>query len=242
MEMKLVAIQSEIDMIRELEITARDRVRNDITNIVTELIANKCEGTCVAADIYDHGKEPRITFHIEFFNQEEDRYDFGSDIWFEYTKSQGLSINYGTIGYFTKQAVYQFKRIKCLNIVGDNIKNIETALYRIADTTSDYFSYQQQRYTLQVEERKIKDSLRQQKCDTLLASLSVGDAVSYVPASDGRFNCRRLFMGDNFKIGKINPKTIRVDNEYTSKSIEKELFITHIYQGHIAVNGECIND
>ena len=65
----------------------------------------------------------RISFEISFV-KEDGKTDFGSDIRINFDDN-GLEVNYGSCGGFTKYNIYQVERIKLISRLFDHIEDIE---------------------------------------------------------------------------------------------------------------------
>ena len=243
MENKIIALEAQLEMNNEL-VKSEYRtlialVEATIKEYITDPYGAVLTRKQLRTGLWD---EIEIMFEVGFHNVEENRIDFGSDVWFEYnTKKNELAINYGTIGNYTKSNIYQVKRVNLVAGIFANIAAIESAFAAIAERANSgkYREYLQEEYKIEAEISQAKKTLKAQQLKAIEYSLKEGDAVKYSKS----VRCRDQLFNTNsgaWTIHRICEKTIKVKSPLYGevRQFPKERIIALISQGYLLVNTE----
>lgn len=241
MENKIIALEAQLEMNNELikseYNTLIAKVEDVIKKFITEPYGAVISRRQLRAGIRD---AIGIMFEVGFRNEAENRIDFGSDVWFEYnTKQNELTVNYGTIGNYTKSDIYQVKRVNLVAGVFANIDEIEAALEEVAEiaNSSNYRAYLEEEYRIESEISQVKKAIKAQQLKEIEYSLKEGDTLKYsnsVRWRDQLFNTE----AGAWTIHRICEKTIKVKHPLYGdvKQFPKERIVTLIDQGLLLVN------
>lgn len=164
----------------------------------------------------------------------------GSEVWFEYnTKQNELTVNYGTIGNYTKSNIYQVKRVNLVAGVFSHINEIESALAEVAGiaNSGNYRAYVEEKYRIESEISQIKKAIKAQQLRKIEYSLKEGDTLKYsnsVRWRDQLFNTE----AGAWTIHRICEKTIKVKYPLYGevRQFPKERIVALINQGLLLVN------
>lgn len=244
MENKIQQIQERIEQVNGEKKDLYTSIVEKLETVLEKLIIKPCEAHLVRASITPGYRDDfNFAFEVGFWNVEEDRVDFGSEIWFEYISGEGITINHGTIGRFNKTNTYQFKRISLLNYVITNLNTIEDALAVVMAETSEYQNKCQESYNLSAQLCKALEEDKAEKIATIEKTLAVGDVLCY--KDDIKLHSRLFGTGwgniadkkDFWKIVKITPKKLYliqcVNEQMSPLSVKKEQVLSHLYAGLI---------
>lgn len=243
MENKIIALEAQLEMNNELikseYQTLIVKVEDIIKKFITEPYGAVITRKQLRTGLWD---EIEIMFEVGFHNDEENRIDFGSDVWFEYnTKKNELAVNYGTIGNYTKSNIYQVKRVNLVASVFAHIIEIEAALAEIAEiaNSGNYRAYLKEEYKIESEISQIKKTIKAQQLKEIEYSLKEGDTLKY--SKDARWK-DQLFNTSSkaWTIHRICEKTIRVKSPIYGevRQFPKERIVALISQGYLMVNAE----
>ena len=235
-----IALEAELELLNEDYKIKNDQMLAKLDRILS-LYFTECVNGKVIRRFFRHGcweKSVEIYFEIGFWNDEENRIDFGSDISFEYNLAkEELSVNHGCCGSFTKKDVFQFKRGKLIGYVYDNIDIIENELKKISLMACDAF------YDNDVRVNKIENMIAQDEIEQKNArkkeiedSINVGDTFVY-DTNTKCYNAVKLFY-TKVTVEKITPKYFVITDSYNSKRLQKVDVVNHIFNGYIKVNEE----
>lgn len=242
MNTKIIALQSQLDLIDEANRVCYSTLINMLEEYIVELITCPNDAILLSKDIsYRYNNEFVIRFEIGFEDKESPSgVDFGSNTYFDYdTRKHALSINYGTIGPFTKEEVCQIKRINLLTYVFKNIDKIEEELENICNCYAavEYAKNYQEHIHVTIALSDAESELKQQQIRELEASIKEEQSVEYNTekvrySRDMVFNSRAC----SWKIHRITDKRVKVRSEYGDiKQFDKETFLNLVYEGKLLV-------
>lgn len=242
MTTKINALQSQLELIDEARIICSEALIKMIEDCIHKFITDTNDAVLLRKDItYRYDNQFIITFEVGFENEETPSgIDFGSDVYFDYdTRKNELSVNHGTIGYFTKKEIYQIKRINLLAHVFKNINKIEEEFNNICNcaVAVEYAKNHKEHINFTVALNDAKDELKKQKIKELEYSIVEGTPVEYNAGkvrytSDMVFNSRAC----SWTINRITDKRVKVKSEYGDvKQFDKETFLNLIYEGKLLV-------
>ena len=128
MKTKLIALNAELELIKEEYSVIYDKLISDLDKIINKYFIEPFDAKCIRRwfrEDFHLNRGVYINFEIGFYNAEENRVDFGSDIWFEYCTAEGqLKVNYGTCGSYSKADIYQVKRVKTPDFSSIDLRTI----------------------------------------------------------------------------------------------------------------------
>ena len=183
-----------------------------------------------------------IRFDLGFWNDAEQRVDFGSDVTFEYTIQFGLRINHGCMGYFNKENIYQFKRIKLLNHVVTCIGGIEDYFHTyMSDKIDDYKQALADYYKLLAEVHTEENKIKAKQRTSFENRLTVGTQLKYKETVNTGVKLFYSFVNrekDVWYITKITPKKYYItgpNNE--SKTFDKNRVIDEFMLDRLEIYG-----
>ena len=182
-----------------------------------------------------------IRFDLGFWNEQENRVDFGSDVTFEYTEQFGLRINHGCVGYFNKDNVYQFKRIQLLNHVVTCIAGIEDYFCTTLNKIDDYKEALEQYYKLLTEVHAEENRLKNIQRKEFEEKLIVGTQLKY---KEGVNTGVKLFYSfgprdkDVWYITKITPKKYYLTSPNNdTRTFDKNRLIDEFMLDRLEIHG-----
>lgn len=188
----------------------------------------------------------QLLLTLGFYDPKECRIDLGSKIILTYEADNNLELNFNIIGSFSKEHIYQFKRIEVMNFIVTHIHELESYLsqlngplqqyteqsLKVSKLEEDLVTVDKQLYTL-----SYKDSI-----EALKEKLTVGTVLLYKENFDRR---QRLFVPygwtqnqpDKWKIIKVNEKTYKIESMVTNelRLIKSGLIIDHIGKGVLQI-------
>lgn len=209
MNIKLIELQAKLDLIETAIKNKYNQLMTPIHDVIAS-IANK-HGAVVCGASFRVGfwDEIEIQFSLGFHNDEEDRVDFGSDMSFYYSsRTHELSVNYGTIGSWSKSNIYQIKRVALVADVFANIEYYEEKFESVSVLADcDYRELLNEKYECTRMIDSIKEEDNKKKLEDLEKSLNVGDTIEF--DTDKISHSCMLFAGPA-TVTKICDKTIKV--------------------------------
>lgn len=243
MENRMVELKSQVERVNELIHSEYDRLMEKVVAVIEKFITNPHEASICRKQLrFGLRDEFEINFEVGFYNPEESRIDFGSDVWFEYnSKDRTLRVNYGTIGYYDKTAIYQIRRVNMISEVFAHIEDIEAAFQAIAEEAAgNYRSYHDEKYHYEAEIQSLENQQKAEALKTLEYSLKEGDILKY-DETKVRYGSQ-LFKtrAGGWIIQKICNKTIKLKDPFWNeiRQFPKEQIISLIYNKSIMVNPE----
>lgn len=228
-EMLEVAAKTELDLWRE-----------HFTKTLQEAIIIPCGAHLIKLDIYEtYYHDFQIEINIGFWNDDEDRVDFGSDIYIYYN-NQGAQFNHGTIGSFYSNDKYQMNRLKLFGFIYDNIHIIEELLSDAMAKANNYINHIKQINNISNELRRIEAENQRIAKQEIENKIKVGTPIKVLHAKDWQKHFNECFYRDTdeYVIEKINPKNVKVrvttPESYVAQ-IQKTTLIDLIYIGRITI-------
>lgn len=241
MKTKLVALNAELDLLKEEYKVIYDKMISNLDKIINKYFVEPFDAKCTRRWFREDFYPKRgidIDFEIGFHNVEEDKLDFGSDMWFEYCTSKGhLKVNHGTCGYYSKEDVYQVKRIKALAHVWNHIYEIEAELGNYAaEVAPIVIDYSDRISDIEHEINNIEHQIRKQEEAEIEAAICVGTIMYYDP--DCTLFGRQKHFFDTCKVTKVTPKFVTLTaNNGAEYKVRKDSIIRHIMLDYIVFGG-----
>ena len=206
--------------------------RNLASGILNKYLADfsMVDTTRCTISCYASGKT-EIYFTIAF--RTDNGYDFGSDFTVEYEEVYNrLFINYGTIGRFTCDDIYQCERIRVLNAIVENRLAIEMELDALCKEMGELIDLQNQAWEIESEIQSIKKQIAMMEFDAIDKHISEGTVYKYAENSGYRYHHLLPANGRWFSIVKVTPKKVRlhiygdyVDNTYL---VDRQQFVCQV--------------
>lgn len=243
METKLIALRADRDMVKAVVREEHVKLLNELTQFVqTEIV--EPTGAHLSRLSFRNGfhDDIEVTFELGFLNA-EGKEDFGSDCWFEYN-CKGLNINHGTIGSWTKENVFQIRRIKMLSYVCDILSQLEVRFKEILDKHKLYINKQSELWSIESEISRLENAIKRAETDKKMNTIQIG-SLMYYPEMFHPSN--RLFSTNSYckkddlwRVEKMGEKTITLVSLKNSAS--RRVSRSDIHQ-HIQNAGlEVINE
>lgn len=233
METKLIALRAEKEMLKVVVEDEHKKLLADLTKFIQEEMATPTGAVMSRLNCrIDFHDELEVNFEMGFLN-EDGKQDFGSDCWFECNLA-GLSINHGTIGCWTKQSIYQIKRIKMLSYIVDILPQLENSFKLILDSHKLYVDKQNELWALEAEIKKTEREISKQAAAKMMESIVVGSILCYPDTfhPDCRlFATNRWLKQDDFwSVTKIAEKTIQLESQHSNvvRRVNREKLQEHI--------------
>lgn len=239
METKLKQLTAELELLKEGYNVIYKTNIDKLDSIIRKYI-DPFNGIVVRR-YYDSGWENKIRVFIElgFYNEKEERTDFGStfDVIYE-SKNDCISVNYGTIGTFNKEDVFQVRRIAMLNNIFEHVTEIEEELRNFSNKISpDLIAHDNERYDLEHRIREVEHNIQTAAYTAIENSLTIGCELAYSPSCSILYDYR-LFRDYPITITSSTPKFITAkDTEGNVFKIRKEKLVQHIYNKYIDLKG-----
>ena len=243
METKLIALKADRDMVKIIVRQEHQKLRNALTQFVrTEIV--EPTGSHLSRLSFRNGfhDDIEVTFELSFLNA-EGKEDFGSDCWFEYNH-KGLNINHGTIGSWTKDNVFQIRRIKMLSYVCDIIPQLEAKFQEILDSHKAYTEKENELWHIESEISQLENMMKRVEVDKKMMQIHIGSLLCYPE----KFHpANRLFstnsycrVEDLWKVVKMGEKTITLVSLKNSapRRISKEDIRAHLMNTGLEIINE----
>ena len=235
METKIMALKAEIELHKKHISEIIRQISEKFSHTINTVMLKESGAQIIRdVDVRPYGDE--IYFEVGFYNPDEERIDFGSDMSFYYKiKSHKLSCNYGTIGSYTSDDIYQVKRVMLLASIWSNITEIEVAL---AEACSSIIELEKPRSALnecEIELRSCERKIKEAELEKIMADLSVGDRFEYEPNFFKMFVRRNYVRNTQVIVKSIGPKKIKLEFlNGTVRMIDMSDFLNHIW------NNKCV--
>ncbi len=234
-----IEVQAQLDMVRELIRVEHAKLLAEVETVVKNLIVEPNGATLIRKRLeFGLHDNVEIWFEVGFHNWEEDRIDFGSDVWFTFDSNNNeLSLNYGTIGSYSKSNMYQVRRVNLVASVFKNIEQIEAALAEIARTANagPYRKYINEGYKYESELNKIDKEIATQARNELEATLKEGMILTYSDQVNTRYMLFNTLWG-GWVIQKICNKVIKLKSPYGDvRQFDKNRILSLIQQGLVQI-------
>ena len=243
METKLIALRADRDMVKAVVREEHVKLLDELTQFVqTEIV--EPTGAHLSRLSFRNGfhDDIEVTFELGFLNA-EGKEDFGSDCWFEYNR-KGLNINHGTIGSWTKDNVFQIRRIKMLSYVCDILAQLEVRFKEILDKQQLYINKQSELWSIESEISKLENAIKRAETDEKMNTIQIGSLMCY---PENFHPSNRLFSTNSYckkddlwKVEKMGEKTITLVS--LKSGVSRRVSRSDIHQ-HIQNAGlEVINE
>lgn len=215
----------ERNFIRTIEI----RCKKVIEDTILEGTAAKFSRNLFVRDNYNGTCE--VIFELGFFNEQAGRIDFGSDVWCHYENGK-LKLNYGTMGSYSYDEVFQVMRVMLVAKIWRNIVEIEDALANAVANFKDIKDTQTVRFKCESEIDSIKKQIKMEQHKNIENSLNVRDCFIY----DSK-RLRKLFgawleAGTITVLKSIGEKKVKIESGNIIRMIDKAEFINDIIQNN----------
>lgn len=244
----LTALRAKHDMLEPVVKEARAALLNNLRELVVRDIAEPNGAHIRSLDLrFGCRDDLEVAFEL-CFKDDSGKIDFGSDCWFAFG-CNGLSINCGTIGSWTKENVFQVKRIKLISNVCDQIadpdveKNLEEKFRKIL-SASRYLEKWGELWDLEGQITEQENQQRRDKAVQDLNSITVGSILCY---SVTTHPSSRLFASwpgaktnDQWEVVRIGEKTITLESLHNRKTrrISRDDILQHIIHWNLNVINE----
>ena len=103
MKTKLIELETSKKLLEEVLHTTYTQLINNVEHAINNLIVDSHDAKLLRKWIRNDDKGLYLCFEVGFYNDVEQRIDFGSDVSFYYSVERGLEVNYGTIGMYSKK-------------------------------------------------------------------------------------------------------------------------------------------
>lgn len=241
MKAKLDALNAELDLVKEEYNAIYEQMITRLDSILNKWFVDPFGAKCLRRwfkEEFFPEKSIYINFEIGFHNTEEDRTDFGSDMWFEYSGSSNqLKVNHGTCGSYSKEDVYQVKRILALAHVWNNIAEIERDLREYtSEVTPVVLGYYDTFSKLEKEITQVSSAIVNAEKEKIESSIHVGATLHY--DTECHLHCRQKLFFDVCSVVKITPKFVTLSaKDGTEYKIRKEELVKHILLNYVRFGG-----
>lgn len=231
MKTKLLELTTQKELVEEVIQTTYDKLIHTVETTINNLIADRHNAILLRKWLRESDSKLNICFELGFYNPEEEGVDFGSDIYFCYNEEDGLDVNYGTIGHYNKNAIYQVRRVKLLADIFNQIEEIENSFFNIVTSSvaEEYQKLEHESFLYDIEIRNITNAIRIAEIAEVEKSLSEGTILKYDSNID---HWERLFDTNNhgWVVYKIREKTIKMKSyDGVIKQFPKETILTLIH-------------
>ncbi len=239
---KIIAINFQLDALKEVRKVEKQALLGKLESVLyTKLIAPCC-ANLIRADIRMGWRgKPEIIFHVGFWNAEENKIDFASDVDFYFGDDyKHLTINHGCTGYYDITNFYLVKRARMLNYVFDHYTELEDALTEVlnSDVAVKYFEAENQMNELTYEKGVIEKKLAEETNRAVEESIVVGVAMSYTddtPLRDRIIDGDKTTNDHNWKVIKVTPKFVTLANNYYESKVRKDQVVKEIIKGKLII-------
>lgn len=238
MNTQVELLQADLEMTTAAINVEQEKLHNMIEEILMNSIVRAHDARITRKRIQSgFNEEIEIIFEIGFWNSEENRIDFGSDMWGEYsTRTNEVSLNYGTCGTYSKQDEYQVRRAMLIADFWSKIEEIEKCFAEVVAKADVYLSLENKLYDITFKMDKIKEQDRESEIQAIEQQLSIGDILEYDESIYPRF---RLFYAptDTWCVTKVCDKTIKITCEETKvvRYLNKKHILNLIHSQKIKV-------
>lgn len=245
METKLIALRADRDMVKAAVKEEHSKLLAALTEFVeTEIV--QPTGAHLARLTFREGfyEDIEVTFELSFLTA-EGKSDFGSDCWFEYNR-KGLNINHGTIGSWTKDNVFQIRRIKMLSYVCDILPQLEVGFQNILNKFKTYQDKQQELWKLETDIKSLENEIKRQEVNKKMDTIQIGSLMNYPEEfhpANRLFSTNSYCKKDDFwKVERIGEKTFTLVSlkSGATRRIAKHDIHKHILNAKLEIINEEI--
>ena len=205
-------LEADIEMTKEIVNSYKVDIIASVKDIFNRYLANDTDAMITKTDLrLGISNAIELVCEIGFWNDQENRIDFGSDVMLDFTLRDGLRINHGIMGYASKKDIYQMKRYNLFGYFYKNYDMMETELTQVVNNAN---AWQEASISILEKETKIKDYLEAEAEEyrkTLNAQLAVGDLYKHATGILARhriWNYSYNYDADVFEVVKLTPKYV----------------------------------
>lgn len=238
---KIIDINFQIDVLKEVRKVEKTALLGKLESVLYDKIVVPCCANLIKADIRMGWRgKPEIIFHIGFWNAEENRIDFMSDVDFYFgDEYQHLTVNHCGSGYYDITHFYLIKRTRMLNYVFDHYTEIEDALSEIIESESKkFFEIEKQIDNLTYEKGCIEGKLAEESRKAIENNITVGAVMEYgdtVPLRDRIIDGDKTTHDHKWKVIKVTPKFVTLVNSYYESKVRKDQIVKEIIKGKLII-------
>lgn len=232
-------LKSDLEMTKVVASSNLDIWKETMIERINHLLIIPCEADLINIGITNnYGCIHRIELSIGFWNHEEERIDFGSDILITYSKEEGLRFNHGTMGFFSVSDIYQIKRFRFFGYIAEHLFELETILEWGMENASTYISYSNQIKNIERIIFDIEKDQEKAEKSKIESKLIAGTPIKILHSRDWHVHFNESYYRDTdeYVIEKVNPKNVKVrvttPESYVAQ-IKKTTLIDLIYGGRI---------
>lgn len=239
MENKLAALMAERELLQTAYSVKYEELLKGLDLIIDKYFIKPFNATCIRRwfrEKFDGERGVYVNFELGFYNVEENRIDFGSDMFFTYdTSKQSLRVNYGTCGEYSREDEYQVKRVKTISYVWDHIDDIEAELNTYAlNITPVVFDNYDNLYELDRKITSLEHEIKTQQKNIITESIQAGKVIFYNEGCT-LYTRQRHFNGC-CEVTRVTPKfVVMKDSCGRDIRIKKEDIVNHALQNHITI-------
>ena len=239
---KIIAINFQLDALKEVRKVEKLTLLGKLESVLYNKLVVPCCANLIRADIRMGWRgNPEIIFHIGFWNAEENKIDFASDVDFYFgDEYKHLTINHGCSGYYDITNFYLVKRARMLNYVFDHYTEIEDALTEVlnSEVAKKYFDAERQMDELIYEKSVIEKKLSDETNKAVEESIIVDAVMCYTDDTPMR---DRIIDGDkttnvhNWTVVKVTPKFVTLTNGFYESKVRKDQIVKEIIKGKLII-------
>lgn len=237
MSTNVTANLANLEMLKEVIKNTKKPIIAEIERIINYYLAAPCGAQIthnrIEINCWD---EPEIRVGIGFWNNEEGRIDFASDVDIEFNLKYGLRINHGCTGYAGEEHPYLMKRFKLLGLFAQYYNSIKYEFEHLFlnEWLNAEKEFLETRMAMEQEEREIRDAALKVIND----SLEVGQ--KYIHAAN---NIPPLYRAWNYMnevtIMKLTPKYVHIsglfNSNYMESKIKRDVLVNRIFEGKVMI-------
>ena len=235
MKNKLIALKTDVEFLMESYSVKYDEFMKELDSIISKHMLITPETRCVRRWVRSSHVKGELIFCIEigFYDSEQGKIDFGSDLWLDYTtKLNELRLNSGTCGYYTKKDVYQVQRSKVISHIWENISEIENAFRCFSEKISPIVQeHLNTMHSIESEIKQIENQLEMKERENIDASVREGVYLNYTTNAIGikMFDSRAC-------VKKRTPKfVVVIDNNNVEHKLRIDNVVQAIYNNYINI-------
>lgn len=233
---KLLTLKTELECLQEIQKSEKNLLYAELESIIKKSILEESSAVLCRKYIV-HGPAENhiyISFELGFFNETENRIDFGSDIicYFD-TSKDVLQVNTSTCGPYSKLDTYQVQRLRLLNSIFDKVEIIETSLRQLYKNAQSFIKHQKDIYELETEIYKSEEQLKEEERKKISESLVPNSRLYYSEDWRTKINPTSKLFNDVLSVKSVSPKFVKFIE--TGRSINKQKIIDQICLGAIQI-------
>ena len=229
---------ANLDMLREVIKTTKKPLIEEIELIVGKYLCvpsgAQITRTTLEINIWD---QPEIHVQIGFWNEEEQRIDFSSDVDIEYNEKYGLRLNHGCIGYVGENNPYHMKRFKLFGAFAQNYGMIKAEFCHLL--LNDWLAAERDYMNTICEMEQQAKAQKDAAIQDINNALEIGQEYTHAPNTPSHSKVWNVtFYGDIYRITKMTPKYVHLvnsENEKNEVKVKRDLFVNRIYEGRVVI-------